>query len=285
MSRKPRSPLVVFDWNFVQSVSLKQFNPPQDWDFLLPDEVVHEVVEKPDEAKIGAPELFRKLLKISSLCRSRIWLARPTDCFINYSRPLRVSQLVSAPGTEAFRKEIRSGSDRSDLVPIGRSSKPHDEFKKGRCEFRDLVLEYSKRFQTTRPTDANIVNDISRCTELVRKPGLLRNPVRAEDKQRPSLTDAQRAAFPDALPWCRWTRLCCWYALRYAARATGPKMVAKIENDKIENDFADANYAFLSSYTGYLLTNDRGCQDAARALRPDVRIWSWDTVQRRLEIA
>ena len=122
MSRKPRSPLVVFDWNFVQSVSLKQFNPPQDWDFLLPDEVVHEVVEKPDEAKIGAPELFRKLLKISSLCRSRIWLARPTDCFINYSRPLRVSQLVSAPGTEAFRKEIRSGSDRSDLVPIGRSS-------------------------------------------------------------------------------------------------------------------------------------------------------------------
>jgi hypothetical protein len=276
---KPRHPLVVVDWNFFQSVAPADFKPPRDWDFLLPDEVIHEVLDKADTNKITPAQHFRKLISVCvSMCgthKHRIWLARPADSFTFCSRRISIRQITGPPATPLDLS--RMDGKLRDMLIDGRVSSAHSHYEQRLSEFRTFISEYRQWFQRAQPDDGTIVNDKQKCEELARDASLLRNALRPEDKARLSLTDAQLAAFPDALPCCRWLRLLCWYSLRHAPRPTGAK------SDLIAaNDFADASYAFLSSYTGHLLTNDGGCQEAAHVLRPSVRIWTWDTKRKQI---
>jgi hypothetical protein len=72
--------------------------------------------------------------------------------------------------------------------------------------------------------------------------------------------------FPDRLSQARWTRLILWYALQRALKSDWP-------DRKIGNSFEDAYYAFLSSYSKCLATEDEGLVDAVKAAFPGVRVW------------
>ena len=60
----------------------------------------------------------------------------------------------------------------------------------------------------------------------------------------------------------RWLRFFLWYCLK---RIDG-------QTRKFENNFDDAQYGLLASYTGHLGTDDHGLRDAAQAIFPGLRV-------------
>jgi hypothetical protein len=83
--------------------------------------------------------------------------------------------------------------------------------------------------------------------------------------------------FPDVVPLAKWARVIAWYALLRARLPQGCK-----SDLAFSNNFADGNCLFLAMHTGHLLTNDRGLQQAARAIAPNVRIFEWSGSEKRL---
>ena len=69
-------------------------------------------------------------------------------------------------------------------------------------------------------------------------------------------------ADPNLIALIRWARFVAWYCVR---RAEG-------QQNKYENNFDDAHYGLLGSYTGHLGTHDKGLAEATTSIFPGVRV-------------
>jgi hypothetical protein len=72
----------------------------------------------------------------------------------------------------------------------------------------------------------------------------------------------QVEADPNRFAVVRWARFVAWYCLK---RGEG-------QTYKYKNNFDDAHYGLLASYTGHLGTGDKGLQLVSRTIFPDLRI-------------
>jgi hypothetical protein len=97
--------------------------------------------------------------------------------------------------------------------------------------------------------------------------------IRGAQLVKPILTELYRSRWlpewtislvddPNRFAVARWARFVGWYCMRHIVGQTV----------KFENNFDDATYGLLASYTGHLGTNDRGLQQAAQAIFPGIRI-------------
>lgn len=76
---------------------------------------------------------------------------------------------------------------------------------------------------------------------------------------------AQLEVFPDRLAVGRWIRLMAYYSMRRLMAAEQP-------DAKYSNNYEDASYAFLASYTRHLATQDGLLRECVGALFPNVTI-------------
>lgn len=77
------------------------------------------------------------------------------------------------------------------------------------------------------------------------------------------------ASDPNRIALIRWSRFVAWYCLR---RAEGLRV-------KFENNFDDAHYGLLASYTGHLGTDDKGLVEAATTIFPGIRVVTLSQLQ------
>ena len=82
---------------------------------------------------------------------------------------------------------------------------------------------------------------------------------------------AALSVFPDRLAAGRWGRILIWYAL---TRSLSPER----DEHAFENDWDDAHYAFLASYTGRIIVNDKELKKLVVAVFPAVTMESWGPV-------
>ena len=76
------------------------------------------------------------------------------------------------------------------------------------------------------------------------------------------------SVFPDRLAAGRWARIIIWYALMRSLNPTG-------HEHEFENNWDDAHYAFLASYTHRIATHDNGMKRLIAAVFPSVTVCSW----------
>ena len=284
MKSRPRSPLVVVDWNFIQTAAAADLQPgrlqaPPNWDFVIPESASHEVLDKSASDRVRAETYLRKLVTFFRDHRARTWLGKPTGGVCDLPpREMRLRDLVEITATARVREKIgRDAHDFAQLMTEGLGYEGHKKFRKcedafvSMCaEARAFLRQHAPDYNPQKLSDAEI-------TTWIRDPASAQQWVPRDWATQAGVTDAQLARFPDIVPFARWMRVVVSYALhRY-------KTDPDTKRDKaFSNCFADADAAFLASYTGHLLTNDRGQQQAAMAIRPDVRIWTWNQQVRRL---
>lgn len=75
--------------------------------------------------------------------------------------------------------------------------------------------------------------------------------------------------FPDRFAVGRWARLLAYYGIRRL-------MAPEERGDRFSNNFEDATYAFLASYTGFLASKDIGLRRCVGDLFPNVSLVDLD---------
>src|SRR4051812_48196418 len=110
MSARPRSPLIVVDWNFLQSapaVALRRsrLRFPKHWDFLIPESASHEVLEKAGTDRGSAEQYLRKLVGFCREFKNRFWLAKSNGRVCELpARTMRLSDLADIQATHRIRR-------------------------------------------------------------------------------------------------------------------------------------------------------------------------------------
>ena len=221
MSVTPRSPLVVVDWNFLQTVSTadlqrNRLGAPSNWDFLLPESVSHEVLEKKDTARIKPEQYLSKIVKFCCEYRDRFWLGKSNGPICELSpQTMRIADIVEIEYTLRTRRNLmHGGNDFAKLVQQGRAFEGHQQFRKCEDGFvalskecRDFLKQYDPNFDPNQLSDREI-------TKIVRDPESALRWLPKEWVKSHGLTNAQIARFPDIVSMGRWFRVHIWYDLQ-----------------------------------------------------------------------
>ena len=285
MTRRPQSPLVVVDWNFLETAAARYFRrarleAPSNWHFLIPESASHEVLEKMGDDQITASQFLRKLFIFAREHVAHFWLAKSVGAICAES-PLRrrsVRHLAAIAESQAIKPGLlRSDHDFAAFVQRGRLWEGHaaylsalGEFMAQTSAFRRLVRSQNLQFKSQDFTNAEIMR-------MIRAPVVVKPWLPTQYIQQHALTDAQISCFPDIIPLGRWARIVQWYKCQRCMIDENTK-----KDLAFSNCYADADAVFLASYTGYLLTNDKDQREAAIAVRPDLIIWGWNMTKRSL---
>ena len=128
------------------------------------------------------------------------------------------------------------------------------EYEKGRAEFVDLCEGFA-RWATETQADQlpKFRSDVNEQRRWIRKPDQITEYLLSRNKGRfegPDWRDAL-SKFPDVHAIGRWVRIVIWYAMR--------RLIKPSESShSFENNWDDAHYAFLASYTKRIATRDKG---------------------------
>lgn len=144
-----------------------------------------------------------------------------------------------------------------------------DTYENGRREFLELCGDFAQNvLRSARPVVNAMKNDLAVQHEWIRRPEQMRWALAIKpDKYATPSWNCALLRFPDRLAHGRWLRLIMWYALQ---RALAPEQLERT----FENNYDDAHYAFLASYSKLLVTGDSGLERAVRAVSPAVRVWN-----------
>jgi hypothetical protein len=161
--RSPRSPLVVMDWGFFQSVP-RGFVAPAAWHILLPDVFVHEIADKTQ----SADQYLNKFLDFVRVHRDRVWLAR---LLYGHDKAIRqLKDLCHIPATRKFREVLDGRHDLSSLIRILRGSEDHNRYSTELDDFADATARYKAWYRS------NFSSSRLKLDEMVahiREPGLV----------------------------------------------------------------------------------------------------------------
>lgn len=253
------NPAVVLDWNVLQKM-------PADGDVLshyqciVPDQAFHEIAKKPLEE--GKP-LIRKFGRWASRNVDRLWVGRtPEDLFEKQlkadGRRLGAGDVVHPQFTRGLRAVASDpnydwGASLSDV-----RTGEHVENRKQQIEklvrLCSAIAELWKEQPKRVPRQEEVggwLREAHRVTDLVET--FFGKVWRPEWRQ-------QVASDPNRFAVIRWARFVAWSCVKRAAGQTV----------KYENNFDDAHYALLGSFTGHLGTDDRKLGEAAMSIFPGI---------------
>jgi hypothetical protein len=258
----PNALWLVLDWNLLQSMRAAQ-DVPAEYQCVVLDQAFHEIANKEPGHDMGAIKRFGRW---ASRNVDRLWVGRsPEDLFERQLRSdgkrLRLGDVIHPQFTRALRQVARQPAyDWTQPLVGARSSDP----VRHRREQIDTLVRFSMAIaEIWAQNPAKRLPKLEQRGEWVRQPDLVTDLVekyfgpRWRAQWHPLVT-----ADPNRFALIRWARFVAWYCLR---RAEGLLF-------KYENNFDDAHYGLLGSYTGQLGTHDKGLAEATTSIFPGVRV-------------
>jgi hypothetical protein len=239
--------------------------PPEGVSFLLADVLLGEA------SCSDNPALFmEKLDRFLKLNVDRIHLAFDWSAIVSRETTpssVSISDLLHEEATSELRSGIRTGFSLVDALGHTLLDRSNGEHELRRARFVKLCLSFSAWANGRRPEWIEILRaHPSARVAWIRSPDLVADFVA---RRKPSYSTPQwRSAlrcFPDRCAVGRWGRIVAWYALQQAIKPDRREA-------NFENDWDDAEYAFLASYTGLLATEDRGLMGLVAAVFPQVSV-------------
>jgi hypothetical protein len=261
--RLPPGPCAVLDWNWLRQLPKPHQQLPSTWCYLVPDNLFAEIAgcTMPDAMAL-------KIREILIANRPRFFIGHnwgilstlqttPTVrlCLpdaVNWASTIGVRGLLDQH-PEDWRRGV------TDLV----NGNPHQVYERQRRAFCETSEDFTRWIREQSPDWRRQITTDSSRHEWIRRPEqavelvALHTPRYNTPHWRTAL-----ARFPDRLAAGRWARILIWYALAHSVD----------ETSKFGNNWDDAQYAFLASYAGSLVTGDAGLRDAVAAVSPWVKI-------------
>ena len=250
--------MVVLDWNLIQSMRAGE-DVPARFECVVPVHALHEIATK----EIGLDrQAMTKFVRWASRNVHRFWIGRLAERL--FARQLRTKgirltsqDVVDFRITRRWRRALQNPKTDWNLELRAIKESPAIVYRNRQInelvKFSDaIVAAWGKPplRQIPRPEDeANWMQLSQFATYLVET----RYQIWWRWEWRRYLNeDTPHFAI------LRWARFLAWY---FVKRADG-------QTKKFANNFDDAHYGLLASYTGHLGTNDRGLEEAARAIFP-----------------
>lgn len=253
---------VVLDWGFIRSLG-RSTVIPGDWQFLLPDIILHEIVDI--EPRDDAHKFWGKFMAFIDAHRSRIWGA-DYWAFVakkfekDFKRRAKLANIIDRGRTRAFRKS--HAADDAKVIQHLQNFHQTSHYAAYKEEQRDFVEFCNKCVVFIKEKPPHSDNESQR--KWIQNPDLVAQLITGPGKLRTTFRRMQvrhATGFPDRWAVARWTRISVWYALQRWRQGNNPSA-------GFENNFDDAQYLFLASYAGHIATRDGGLKKAVEVLFP-----------------
>jgi hypothetical protein len=181
-------------------------------------------------------------------------------------RPIEAREIINHTATTSLCRCLADNGVKAWMWAF-RATAESDRFRSNeikRGEFLALAANFAEWFQEKSPEAVRSLGSIQRQRDWIQDPRLVAEaaghffPEYASDGWPTRLQ-----GFPDRFAVCRWMRIIAWTCLKKATGATRG----------ISNDWDDAQYAYLASYAGGLVTADQHLKKTMALLFPDVRMY------------
>lgn len=233
-------------------------------DYLIPDGLFAEVVTS-DRAEARAKKLWRiSGHNADRLFVGKIW-KRIADAEWNTGQPVTWKAVIDDEWSEQWRHCVRRNALEDFLkatthgayLPTAQSYELKRERFLQFCEdirirAGDKAKAWERRHNVAGEA-MRIMQDPELFFELI---------VTYFPEYRTPEWQTRLQVFPDTFAIGRWFRLLTWTIYKWTIGHT----------KKRENDWDDAQYAFLASHTGELITIDKGLAELVSMVFPDVRV-------------
>lgn len=248
-------PLVVFDWGALCGMT-KGSHLPEDISILLADTVFYEIAGS--DHPVGFAHKLKGLLEYKDAA-SRVYVGRYWKELSereNSAPETMVQQadIIHREFTEDLRQLVgQNEADWTDRIIDVQQGDELRDYERDRKHFTGLCQGFADWITQRQPEELKRMRgNPSEQHKWIRAQQLTAwvletNPGRFDG---PEWQDAL-SVFPDRLAVGRWTRILFWYGLMRAINPAG-------NYHKFENNWDDAHYPFLASYTGRIAAASPG---------------------------
>jgi hypothetical protein len=257
----------VADWGVVRALD-RDLPIDRDLSLIVTDTMLLEVIDNPDQA--GMVAKLHRALETPESHRQVLVAQHWGNISLQERAPgVRVQKraIIDEESTVRMRHYLRSG-DWTARMMQGRSIPDYDHYLKKKAEF----VMACNRFADQHHNFASQITEHSQdrlrpAPTVIRRPNLVNGFLAESADSTRFHTTAWRKAlnvFPDHHAIGRWTRLVAYYgALRMCKRDQ--------REDRFSNNYEDAMYAFIASYTGHLASNDDQLWDCVSVVFPWIK--------------
>lgn len=169
-----------------------------------------------------------------------------------------------------LRRSIRKGTDHWRTYMKSFEATPERQrFEQARNAFVSFCEEFAEWLEEHEPDSAKRSDAIERASKAIQKPiwgSVWPRKFDIDRKYDSKNWCRELNRFPDRKAFGRISRIICWYGMMLAAGLT----------HRFENNFEDSAYAFASSYTCWLATDDARLQTMVQTIFPQTRILTKD---------
>lgn len=259
---------VVYDWNYFRGLP-NDYVLANDHRIVLADTVFHEIAHSDN------PNAFiTKLLSIlqASNASDKIFIGHYwNDLSMIEANPFKsagIDSLFHNELTIQFRDYVRSNPvDMTNRIQNTTDSLESNEYESQRAEFVALCEQFTKWANETQGSQIHSFRSNPTKQRLwIQQPNQVTDYIARMNPDRFASDDWRQAlsVFPDIHAIGRWARIVLWYVMR--------RLVEDNAQD-FENNWDDAHYAFLTSYTKCLATHDSGLKKLVTNLYAGVEFY------------
>lgn len=262
-------PWVVCDWGALRGMR-RDAPMPKNLSLVLCDALFLEAVDS--EHPEPLVEKLRAILESPGMPQ-RILFARHWGMLsraeLSPGHRMRGADLVDSDITDRLQRGLAHREAWPKRLMQGRDSPEFDRYLEYKREFVRECEEFADHPGHRTASDLSALRSHAASPiDWIRSPNLVPAFVQAIPTARRFCSAAWLRAlrtFPDRHAIGRQVRITAWYALR--------RFLRRDENAvTFGNNYEDAQYAFLASYSYELATRDKGLRDCVTALFPKVRI-------------
>lgn len=235
--------------------------PPQ-YACVVPDHLFHEIATS---ESCDPVERIQRFGAWAAKNHTRLWLGRTQEDIFslqlkNGGHRLWMQDIVHIPRTQQLRRLAAQPSyDWRDFLESVRGGGSINRRENDIRQHVVLCKEINMRWHNAYPRRP-LWKPEDRAN-WIRQPDLINALLKAYAPWRQEWTSTI-ANDPNRFALVRWIQFVLWYCMK---RIDG-------QTKKFENNFDDAIYGLLASYTDHLCTNDGGLQRAVKAIFPHIRV-------------
>lgn len=267
----PKIPWYVLDWNVIERMPVRGHDWFKGRTCLVSEALATELVSKADARARAMARKFQAWIIAGGaeiyIAQNIFWLFRNE---FRHDRSTKHGDLIDPLSTQSWRN--RDGLQRVDLA--SRMEFVRDNSRAAPMErIRNRWVASCEAF----------AEDLKTAWESDQE---LRQEIESEESMQLLFRAFQAGGFYarfgaesyTALYRKTWTPLINRHPMRYAIGRWGRILLyyatrrLKGEKKKFDNNFDDAQYLFLASYTGHLVTSDQGLIRAARVCFPSLKV-------------
>lgn len=270
-------PMRVVDWNELRAMG-PGVSLPADALTVIPEALFAEVATSSSIEPHKAARKLASILKAGDaaerVCIGRYW-GELSRAEATPSTVLETRHCVNEELTRDFRKFIvalDTDALAERILQIGRGI-GNEDHERRRCEFVRRCDSWTAWVLEKHPGWLTAMgNDVEEQLAWIQQPNAVVDLV-AQDSPHFDTSKWRKSLgqFPDRLAAGRWARLFIWYSLARSISISRGASSLKAEHE-FGNNWDDAHYAFLASYTRRLVTLDKGLKLAVKAVFPYVKV-------------